>query len=68
MKRAHAGISALGLVALAFTPLAVTSPAQATGHSTSAVAPTSRPDPAFTPAQRRAAITRAAQQRDVTAD
>jgi Zn-dependent metalloprotease len=72
MKRAFR-ISALGIAALAFGPLAVLPPADATrpGASTAAAdhpaADGSRPDPAFTPAERRAAITQATRDRHATA-
>ena len=69
MKRAHLGLSAAGIAALAIAPLALVSPAQASGPTavTASPAATSRPDKSFGPAQRRAAIAAAKADRADTA-
>ena len=77
MLRAPLGTNAraiglVGIAALAISPLALTIPAQATpapASTVAAAAPQSgRPDPAFTPAERRTAIAEADQDRADTKD
>jgi Zn-dependent metalloprotease len=70
--RPHLGITAAGIAALALSPLALVTPAQASapasGPSTvSVAASSSRPDPSFGPARRRAAIANARQDAGSTA-
>ncbi len=70
MKRAHLGLSAVGIAALALTPLALVTPAMAAGSSfthAAGVVSTSRPDASFGPAARRAAIVAARADRQRTA-
>lgn len=80
VKRAHLGISAASVAALALTPLALGSPASAgspatsparssatAAHSVATELSRSRPDRAFTPAQRAAAVAHAQQGRARTA-
>ena len=59
--RPHLGITAAGIAALALSPLALVLPAQAAPHpaaapTAAAAASSSRPDPSFGPAQRKAAV------------
>lgn len=67
-------IGLVGIAALAISPLALTLPARATPVATAASAPVAaspqagRPDPSYTPAQRKAAIAEAKQDRSATAD
>ena len=76
MLRAPLGSSAraiglVGIAALAISPLALTVPAQAATPTAAAVAAapqSGRPDPSYSPADRRAAIAEAKQDRATTAD
>jgi len=70
-------IGLCGVAALAISPLALTLPAQAAATAATTAAPAAaaaaapqggRPDPTFTPADRREAIARADQDRSATAD